>query len=113
MRVLHTVDTGTRDARKAEQMEDEVTITLMLRYGIDKVRGGHFCCIEQDLVEPQLRSRGAWERIMLAAIGRQAFTAQASWGEALDDFLDTTLRYYDAGAPSEQHDAVFSACYGL
>lgn len=113
VRVVHTIGTGTRDGRAAEQMEDEVTVTLMLRYGIDKVRGGHFSYVEQALVEAQLRSRGIWERMKQAAMEHQAYDTEASWSEALDGFLDTALRYYDAGAPDDQHDAVFAACYKL
>lgn len=111
VRVLHTICTGTRDARAAEQMEDEVTITFMLRYGVDKVRGGHFSYIEQEMVESQLRVRGIWERIRQAVMDHQAFDTEASWGDALDSFLETALRYYDAGAPNNQHDAIFASCY--
>lgn len=112
-KVLHTVCTGTKDGRAAEQMEDEVTITLMLRYGMDKVRGGHFCYPDQEYVEGHLRGRGHWARIKQAQLGREAFSTEASWADALDSFLEAALRYYDAGAPADQHDAVFAACYGL
>jgi predicted GIY-YIG superfamily endonuclease len=115
IQVLETFYTGTRDTREAEQMEDEVTIIYMLCHGIDKVRGGHFCCIKQELIEPQLRSRGVWEGIMLEAISRRVFNTntQPSWDKAQEAFLDTALRYYDADAPTEQHDAVFVAYYRL
>lgn len=113
IRVLHTIGTGTRDGRQAERIEDEVTVTLMFRYGIDKVRGGHYSYVEQELVESQLRSRGLWERVKQVVMDRQAFDTEASWSDALDDFLNTALRYYDAGTPNEQHDAVFAACYKL
>lgn len=113
VRVLHTIGTGTRDTRVAEQMEDEATISLMLRYGIDKVRGGHFSCIEPALVDSQLRARGIWERVKQTVMERQAFNTEGSWSDALDGFLDTALNYYDDGAPGYQHDAVFAACYKL
>jgi len=111
--VLHSVCTGTKDGRAAEQMEDEVTVTLMLRHGIDKVRGGHFSYPDQESVEIHLRQRGQWERIKQAHLGREAFNNEASWAEALDGFLKVALSYYDAGAPAAQHDAVFAACYRL
>ena len=111
--ILHTICTGTKDGRAAEQMEDEVTITLMLRHGIDKVRGGHFSYPEQELVEINLRGNGHWEHIKQAQLGREAFCTEASWAEALDSFLDVALKYYDAGSPADQHDAVFAACYKL
>lgn len=111
--VLHTICTGTKDGRAAEQMEDEVTITLMSRHGIDKVRGGHFCYLDQELVEYHLRRCGQWERIKQAQLGREAVNSEASWAEALDGFLEVVLNYYDAGAPADRHDAVFAACYRL
>jgi hypothetical protein len=111
--ILHTIGTGTKDGRAAEQMEDEVTVTLMLRYGIAKVRGGHFSYPDLTLVESQLRGRGHWERIKQAELGRQSFDTEASWAEALDSFIDVAVAYYDAGAPADQHDAVFAACYRL
>lgn len=113
IRVLHTICTGTKDARKAEQMENEATIALMLDCGIARVRGGHFCNIEQELVEGELRKRGLWERIKQAALDRHAFETQDSWSTAIESFLVTALRYYEADAPADQHDVVFAACYSL
>ena len=111
--VLHTICTGTKDGRAAERMEDEVTVTLMLRHGIDKVRGGHFCYPDLQLVESHLRGHGHWERIKRAQLEREAFSTEESWAEALDGFLEMALSYYDAGAPSDRHDDVFAACYRL
>lgn len=113
LRILHTIGTGTRDGRAAEQMEDEVTVTLMLRYGIDKVRGGHYSYVDQALVEAQLRAHGIWERVKRAELEHSAFDMETNWGDVLDRFLDTALRYYDAGAPDDQNNAVFAACYKL
>lgn len=113
LRVLHTVCTGTRDAREAEQMENEVTITLMMRYGVEKVRGGHYCTIELEPVEALLRTRGVWNRMKQAALDRQVFHKDASWSEALDSFAERAMAYYEAGAPADQHDDVFAACYKL
>jgi hypothetical protein len=111
--VRHPIYTGTKDGRAAEQMEDEVTITLMLRYGMNKVRGGRFCYPDQESVEDALRGQGHWERIKQAQWGHEAFSTEASWADALDSFLETALNYYEAGAPADQHDAVFAACYRL
>jgi predicted GIY-YIG superfamily endonuclease len=113
LRVLHTIGTGTRHGSAAEQMEDDITVTLMLRYGIDKVRGGHFSYIDQALVEAQLRARGIWERMKLTELEHRVFDTEACWSDALDGFLDTALCYYDAGAPDDQHNAIFAACYKL
>lgn len=113
VRRLDAVCTGTRDGREAEQMEDEITIALMERHGIDKVRGGHFCYLDQERVESQLRVSGFWERIMQAQMDRRAFDLSANWSEALDGFLETALRYYDAGGPNDQNGALFAACCKL
>lgn len=113
IRVLHTVCTGTRDAREAEQMENEATITLMMRYGVEKVRGGHYCSIELEPVEALLRTRGIWNGIKRAVLDRQLIRTDASWSEALDSFAEKALSYYEAGAPADQLDDVFGACYRL
>ncbi|WP_181363879.1 GIY-YIG nuclease family protein [Alcaligenes faecalis] len=55
-RLAHTICTAITNARKAEQMEDEATVAMMLDYGIDKVHGRHFCSLEQELIEVELRS---------------------------------------------------------
>lgn len=113
VRILHTISTGTQDGREAERLEDEVTISLILRHGLDKVRGGHFAYADQMRVEDQLRSRGIWERIKLTELDRQFVDTEARWSDALDHFLDVALRFYDAGGPKAQQDEVFAACYRL
>ena len=113
IRRLHTINTGTRDGREAEYMEDEVTIALMIRHGIGRVRGGHFCYPDQTLVEHQLRVNGAWERVAKAKHDRSPIDTEDAWSEALDGFVKTALAYYDAGSPWEQREAMFSAIYRL
>jgi predicted GIY-YIG superfamily endonuclease len=113
VRRLHCVCTGTSDRSQAARMEDEVTLELMLQHGADKVRGGQYIFASQELVDSALRSHGHWHRFKRRDLDRQAFESQASWGEALDDFLKVALAYYEAGAPTDQRDAVFTACYRL
>ena len=113
IRRLHTINTGTRDGREAEYMEDEVTIALMIRHGIGRVRGGPFCYPDQTLVEHQLRVNGAWERVAKAKHDRSPIDTEDAWSEALDGFVKTALAYYDAGSPWEQREAMFSAIYRL
>ena len=98
---------------QAAKMEDEVTLALMLRHGADKVRGGQYANVSQELVDKTLRSRGHWDKVKRGELDQQAFEAVGSWAEALNDFLKVALAYYDAGAPVDQCDAVFSACYRL
>lgn len=113
VRALHCLCTGTSDRSQAARMEDEVTLELMLQHGADKVRGGQYIFASQELVDTALRSHGHWHRFRRRDLDRQAFESQASWGEALDDFLKVALAYYEAGAPADQHDVVFAACYRL
>ena len=110
---LHCVCTGTSERSQAAKMEDEVTLALMLQHGADKVRGGQYANVSQELVDIALRSHGHWDKFKRRELDRQAFESEANWGEALDDFLRVALAYYDAGAPVEQCDAVFAACYRL
>lgn len=113
IRRLHTINTGTRDGREAEYMEDEVTIALMIRHGIGCVRGGHFSYPDQTLVEHQLRAKGAWERVAKAKHDRAPVDTEDAWSEALDGFLETALVYYDAGSPWKMRETMFSAIYRL
>ncbi len=113
IRRLHAINTGTRDGREAEYMEDEVTISLMIRHGIERVRGGHFSYPDPTLVEHQLRAKGAWERIAKAKHDRAPVETEDAWSDALDGFLETALAYYDEGSPWEQREAMFAAIYRL
>jgi len=111
--LVHSINTGTKNAHEAEKMEDEVTVTLMLRYGVDRVRGGHFCSPAVENVEISLRGHHFWDRIRRDKLDRTPVNTEASWGEALDGFLDSALNYYDAGSPNGMEETVFSACYKL
>jgi len=113
IRALHCVCTGTSDRSQAAKLEDKVTLELMLQHGADKVRGGQYIFTSQELVDAALRSHGHWHRLKRRDLDRQAFASEASWSEALDDLLKVALAYYEAGAPADQHDAVFGACYRL
>lgn len=113
LRVMHSINTGTQNGQQAEAMEDEVVVALMVEYGIDNVRGGHFSQTETIDVEPALRAYGVWDRVKQAQFRTVALDLESSWSDALDGFLDMALRYYDAGAPAELRDEVFAAAYRL
>ncbi|NDJ58759.1 GIY-YIG nuclease family protein [Enterobacteriaceae bacterium 4M9] len=97
LRLMYSINTGTKKTRDAEIIESEATITLMLKYGISKVRGGCYTQTEQKSVEEQLRAHGAWERIMQVELGKKAFNYELGWNDALNNFLDVALKYYDEG----------------
>lgn len=113
LRRIHGVNTGTQDESRAKAMEDEATIVLMSEHGIDRVRGGHFCQSDQAQAEAALRAKGAWDRINQAQAQKTAGKGDVSWSDALDEFLNVAVRYYDAGAPEDLRDGVFAAVYGL
>lgn len=108
-RLLYVINTGTTDGREAELLENEITVELMIRHGIDYVRGGHFCYLEKAIVEHHLYQKGAWERIVKAKYDKEQLDTEKGWAEALDDVLGEALAYYDAGAPLDQREAVFAA----
>ena len=113
LRRIYAINTGTRDTHSAEAMENEATIALMSDHGIERVRGGHFCQSDQAKMEVALRATGAWDRIKQAQASRAAWSVDASWSEALDEFLNIAVQYYDAGAPENLRDNVFAAAYRL
>ncbi|WP_080411132.1 GIY-YIG nuclease family protein [Burkholderia ubonensis] len=113
LRRIFTINTGTQDTHRAEAMEDEATITLMSEHGIERVRGGHFCQSDQAKIEANLRATGAWDRIKQAQAPKTAWGVDASWSDALDEFLNVAVQYYDAGAPENLRDGVFAASYRL
>lgn len=115
IRLIHSINTGTQDGRHAEVMEDEATIVLMMKYGIEKVRGGHFSQVDIAQMEPALRAYGVWDRLKQNQYQRIALDMEMSWSEALNTFLDVACRFYDADktcAPTLR-DEVFAAGYRL
>lgn len=113
IRLLHAVNTGTTSTPVALKLEDEMTIALMERYGIERVRGGRYTVLQQELVERTLKSHNVWDRVNQAELRSKGFDTQTSWGDAVDDFLAKALGYYDSDAPKDQVPDVFSACYRL
>jgi predicted GIY-YIG superfamily endonuclease len=114
LRRIHCINTGTQDGRKAESLEDEVTISLMMTHSIEKVRGGHFCQLETAYLEPVLRAKGAWDRIKQFEYQRIPTASDRSWSDACDHFLGEALSYYDSDSRDEvQRDRLFSAVYAL
>jgi len=80
---------------------------MMARYGIDRVRGGHYCAPAREDIEARLRAHGYWEQIRRSAMEHVSFDTRASWSDALDAFLAQALHYYDDGYTDEQREAVF------
>lgn len=105
-RLMHA-DTGVDNYPAAEKLEDEVTLMLMARHGIDRVRGGHYCALAREDIDAALRAHGHWEHVRRSGMERVSFDTQASWSDALDAFLVQALRYYDGGYTDAQREAVF------
>lgn len=113
LRLIYSINTGTKYACEAEKMENEATVLLMLKYGINKVRGGVYTQTEQKLVEAQLRAHGVWERIRQTELEKKGFNFELNWSDALDNFLDIALNYYDSGSPEHMHETVFATIFSL
>jgi len=113
IRLLHVINTGTRDGREAEFMEDEMTLELMSQHGIECVRGGHFSALDQSLVENLLHSKDAWIRVNKAKYDILPFDTEVGWKEALDELLQVAVAFYDNGSPPDQREALFVAVYRL
>lgn len=113
IRMLHAVFTGTTDPSVALKLEDEMTLTLMEKYGIERVRGGHYVCVQQELVEKTLRAHGAWDRLKHAEYKLKGFDLEATWDDALEEFLSKALSYYDEGSPSDRLPELVASCYKL
>jgi len=112
-RVMHTINTGTRNTREAEDLENEVTILMMIRHGIEQVRGGHFSYPDRQLVEHHLRLKGAWERVVLRELDKQPCDTNESWDQAMRTLLEHATRFYDAGSPKDQQQVLFADIYRL
>jgi predicted GIY-YIG superfamily endonuclease len=112
-RILHTICTGTRDAREAVKIEDAVTVTLMHQHGIEKVRGGCYAYADQSATEDVLRVHGHWQTIKQKTYDRQYFALESNWSDALDGFLRQSLAYHESGATKELTDDLFTEAYKL
>lgn len=112
-RVIHAINTETKNTREAECLENEVTILMMIRYGIDHVRGGHFSYPDRQLVEHHLRLKGAWERVVLNELDKHPCDTSESWDQAMRSLLEHAIRFYDAGSPKEQQQVFFADLYRL
>lgn len=112
-RVIHAINTGTKNSREAEDLENEVTILMMIRYGIDHVRGGHFSYPDRQWVEHHLRLKGAWDRVVPNELNKQPYDTSESWDQAMRSLLKHAIKFYDAGSPKEQQQKFFAEIYRL
>lgn len=114
LEVLHLTSAGTNDVSEATKIEDEVTLAVMLKYGIDKVRGGQYIFVSKTRLQEHLISKGHWARLKKNELDKLPFiNTEDSWSEALERFLSTMLNYYDNGALKERREDLFFSCYSL
>ena len=100
-------------AAEAIEREDAATVQLMAKFGVEKVRGGCYCSDSQAMVEATLRAHGHWVQVKLPALTQTEASAPRVWEDALDDFLNTAVHYYDAGGEPEQAEKVLMAVHRL
>lgn len=112
-RLLHSICTGTRDAREAVKIEDAVTVALMQQHSIEKVRGGCYAYADLGKVEEVLRAHGHWQTIKQKTYDQQYFALESNWSDALDSFLQQALAYHESGATKELTDDLFTVGYKL
>ena len=113
MRVIRSINTGTKNAREAAKLEDMVTVELMLRHGTERIRGGCYCQCDQQATDQLLRSHGHWQSIKAKQYSAIDLTSDQSWDEAIQHFLNTARAYYVEGFPPEKVESVFLALFKL
>lgn len=93
--LVFSFNTGTQSMCVAEQMEDQATIELMLRHGLENVRGGHFCAVSPQHVELALRSHGRWDAWRLAQLRAAPAQEQHNWDQDVRNFLQLIIQFHD------------------
>lgn len=103
------------DVKEVERLEDELTVDMMIEYGWQNVRGGHFCNVDNEDTEKALRAHGYFDRILLASHRPQNARAArvSTWMDAIEDVLVTAECYYDFGFPLNQREDVVDALLAL
>lgn len=109
VRLVYSVKTGATSHRIAEQLEDQATVDLMVRLGVEHVRGGHFCSLSPEAVERELRARGQWSAVQLAQLDRRVEDAQSDWNRDLQAFTDQVVAFHDGGGGPDLETSVFQA----
>lgn len=62
IKILTCKETGSYSYREAGQVEDQMTIKFMKRYGRENVRGGKYCAVDQEVLD-QLMGKELCEKI--------------------------------------------------
>lgn len=103
-----------KDMRDAEQIEDLITIEMMVKHGWRKVRGGHFCRIEESALEGDLRAYGVWDTVFQANT-RAPLPQNKSvpWSTAIEGVLEQSKRYHIDNCPPEQREQLLESYMAL
>jgi len=109
VRLAYAVKTGATSHRAAEVIEDQATVELMMRMGVDNVRGGHFCSIAPDAVAHELRAHGHWDALQLGHLKQQGDESQLDWANDLQRFADSVIEFHAGDGGAQLEAEVFKA----
>ncbi|MEJ8857849.1 GIY-YIG nuclease family protein [Variovorax robiniae] len=105
----YSFNTSTRSSRTAELIEDQATIALMVKHGVDNVRGGHFCSIDPPGIKRELRAHGMWDLVQLARLRRDPGDDSVDWDRDVRQFIAAVVAFHDSDGAPDLEDAVFVA----
>lgn len=111
VRVLLRQAHDVADDIEARRIEDQMTVGLMLQHHWKKVRGGHFCHLDESSVEAALRAHGHWDQILQAEV--QGCELSVDWHEAAAIALQLAETFHLAGCPPEGGEQVLSHLLGM
>lgn len=57
IKIIERISTPYYFSEPAERLEDKTTLRLMKKYGKDNVRGGHYCAVDQDIIDKELGNK--------------------------------------------------------
>lgn len=113
IRIVRSVNTGTRNSQEAVKIEDMVTVELMRQHGIDRVRGGCYAYCDQGVVESLLRSHGHWQSIKAMHYSTAESAADSKWDVEIQCFINAARAYYCNGCPEGSAEHVFQSLFNL
>jgi len=95
VKVLMTHAHEVEDDAEAERLEDLMTVALMIQHGVTRVRGGHYCALDEAANEPALKAHGHWDRIRQASI--KVSGAVEDWHSAAGTVLELAEDFHSYG----------------
>lgn len=111
MNVLFQHEHDVPDEHTAYNIENEMTVKLMVEHGWKKVRGGYFCAISDVEVEKALRSHGYWDQVLQSTV--QIISPTADWNESVLQILEQSIAFHQSGCSDSSRDLLLTTLLGL